>query len=246
MLIRLYCLTLIVTLFVCSAFQSALAKPDLIPPKTDPHYTDVGFFDIHVCNWPNRPLFFLILFSTTHFNNIKSIEILTNENKHIGFLDLEKYRLSLTKEKKEKRAFLKQFEIPEGATNGWYNAIVTTRDGKKYASKDFVVLHEMERASDRKPPANAEDLPLIKELAWKPVPGAKHYKVFIRDLWEGKLIYESKVLNEARLKLPDNLLKPGGLYSWQIHSRDVNENILLGDFNHGSLTGHIKFSIAGE
>ena len=28
----------------------------------DKHYSKAGFFDIHVCNWPNQPLFFMALF----------------------------------------------------------------------------------------------------------------------------------------------------------------------------------------
>ncbi len=52
------------------------------------------------------------------------------------------------------------------------------------------------------------------------------------------------MLTQPRLVLPRGLLKPGGIYAWRVHARDVNENILLGDFNHGSLSAEIQFTTA--
>ncbi len=31
----------------------------VVPLQADPHRNEVGFFDMHVCNWPDQPLFFL-------------------------------------------------------------------------------------------------------------------------------------------------------------------------------------------
>ena len=39
------------------------------------------------------------------------------------------------------------------------------------------------------------------------------------------------------------MAKRGGMYSWIVHSRDVNEDLLLGDFNHGSLSKPVVFSV---
>ena len=36
----------------------------------DTHHNDAGFFDIHVCNWPGRPPFFMPLFSMARFNKV--------------------------------------------------------------------------------------------------------------------------------------------------------------------------------
>lgn len=238
---------LVLCLFVTS---HAAQSQDLIEPRTDPHYTDVGFFDIHVCNWPERPLFFLTLFSTTFFDRITRIEILDPQDRPVGDLNLEKFRLFQIEDKKnkakkiEKRVFITLQDIPKGSGDGWYKAIVHTRDGKKYLSRDYVIMHEMQRATGLNPAPGAENVPLVKELSWDPIPGAKHYRVFIWDDWENKTIMESKVLDEPRLVLPKDLIQPGGLYTWQVHARDVNENILLGDFNHGSLTRKFKFSVA--
>ena len=242
-----YSIVLILTFYL---FPVAATSGELIQPMEDPHYTDIGFFDIHVCNWPNRPLFFLSIFSTTSFDKIKKIEIQGINGELIGELNLEKYRLlyledkNNKKKKIEKRVFMANQEIPAGSKNGWYQTVITTTDNKQYLAKDYVVLHEMQRATGVNPAPGVEDVPLMKELTWDPIPGAKHYKVFVWDKWEEKLIIESAVLNEAKLTLPKNLLQAGGLYAWRIHARDVNENILLGDFNHGSLTEKMTFSIA--
>jgi len=46
------------------------------------------------------------------------------------------------------------------------------------------------------------------------------------------------------MTLPKDLIESGGLYSWRIHARDINEDIKLGDFNHGSLSPKLTFSVS--
>ena len=58
----------------------------------DPHYNEAGFFDIHVCNWPGRRLFFMPLFSTEHADALHSVEIFTPGNRPLLQLDLQRYR----------------------------------------------------------------------------------------------------------------------------------------------------------
>jgi hypothetical protein len=43
--------------------------------------------------------------------------------------------------------------------------------------------------------------------------------------------------------LPPGLIEDGGYYSWLIHARDINEDIKLGDFNSGSLSTPVTFSV---
>ena len=63
---RLFAVYLFVLLF-------SLSSPDTQSATSgDSHYSSVGFFDIHVCNWPDRPLFFLAVFSTYNFNDISN------------------------------------------------------------------------------------------------------------------------------------------------------------------------------
>ena len=82
------------------------------------------------------------------------------------------------------------------------------------------------------------------QLSWDPAPGAGYYQVFIRDLWnEDRLIFSSKLLEEPVVQLPAGLLEKGGYYSWIVHARDLNEHFMLGDFNHGSLSPVVTFSI---
>jgi hypothetical protein len=228
-------------------FVSNVYSANVVPaPENDPHYTKVGFFDIHVCNWPNRPLFFLAVFSSYEYKKLAKVEMFTPDGKSIGKFDFTKYRTIEQKGKPLKRAFIKQFDIPKSSGDGWYYTIATLKNGKAYRGEDFVVMREMQRASNMVPKPGAEDWPMPKQLKWDAIPGAKHYRVFIRDLWEGGLIHSSKVLSKPFLDVPKKLLKPGGFYSWQIHARDVNENVILGDFNHGSLTNQMEFTLASE
>jgi len=211
----------------------------------DPHYTKNGFFDIHVCNWPDRSPFLLALFSSLQFNEIKSVEILSPAGISIGQLDLNKFRTFTTKKKQLKKAFIKHFSIPKPASDGWYSAIITLNNNKQLIAKDFVQHKLLPIVSDPTPKNNASNINLPTTLHWKAIPGAKFYQIFITDLWQdGKVIHTSKLLNTNSITLPKDLLQKGGLYNWRIHARDINENIKLGDFNHGSLSTKLSFSIA--
>jgi hypothetical protein len=210
----------------------------------DTHYNDVGFFDIHLCNWPDRPQHIMALFSTTQFDDLGSVEILMPNQKPVGFLELSKYRIIQTKDKKEKHVFIRRFDMPSDAGDGWYSAKITMKNGKTYFAKDYVINQAMPWLTVINPHNGAENIPMPTELSWKPIPGAKYYQVFINDVWKAKQIYASKLLDKPNLKLPKNLIEPGGEYEWRIHAREGNENILLGDFNNGTLTKAASFSVS--
>jgi len=223
------------------------AETTSLATNSDPHKNEIGFFDIHVCNWKDRELFFLTLFSSARFKEISKIELFMPDGGKLGEIDTRRYRLIQNKRAPEKRVFITNIDIPANAGNGWYSARVTATNGKVYTAQDYVVIETMQRATGRVPGQDAEDIPMPRELKWNPIPGAKYYQVFIKDMWEGgKLVLTSKILDEPRLELPKGLLKPGGFYTWRVHSRDVNESVILGDFNHGSLTEEYRFTIAGE
>lgn len=227
-LLCLYCLA-------CGAVQAG---------GDDPHYTDAGFFDIHVCNWPDRPLFLMPLFSTERFSEIERIEIYAPDNSFIAELDLQRFRILKRKGKPEKRVFIRQIDMPDNATDGWYSARVGLSDGTRYQARDYVILSQLPQVLDRFPGNGAVLEQVPAELSWKPVDGAAFYQVFIRDLWnDSRLVYTSKLLQETRLDLPPGLIESGGSYSWVIHARDTNEHGLLGDFNHGSLNRPAIFSV---
>ena len=211
----------------------------------DPHYTAAGFFDMHVCNWADRPMFFLLVFSTERFAEVKSVDVIRPDGQLLTSMDLNHYWIAKRKNKPEKRAFMKELPLPPDAMEGWYSAQIVLRNGERDVAKDYVVLYTMLPATGLTPPNGANNVAVPSALKWDPVPGAKYYKVYIRDLWdEAKLIYESKLLTEPRLDLPPGLIKPGGVYAWRVHARDVDQNVLLGDFNHGSFTNEYKFSTA--
>jgi hypothetical protein len=210
----------------------------------DPHYGPAGFFDIHVCNWPGRPLFFMPLFSTERYAELQSIEVLTPDGELLTWLDLERYRTIKQNKKPEKRVFIQQLDVPPDAENGWYSARTTLTSGEVFITRDYVIVHELPQAGGQVPAHEEALLEIPEKLAWDPVPGANFYQVFIRDLWsEDKLIYTSELLTRPELVVPPGLLHKGGMYSWIIHARDTNSHILLGDFNHGSLNKPATFSI---
>ena len=212
--------------------------------SSDKHYTSRGFFDIHVCNWPNRPLFFMVIFSTKEYSNLKSVDIFDTNNTKLTSLDLSKFKVIKRKGKKDKRVFINQIDIPKNSKDGIYTATATFTKGPSVTASDYVIIKKMGVVSDVTPKYKTELPSSPTELKWNAIDGAKHYKVFIRDMWQdGKIIFKSKLLNKPSIKLKNLTLQSGGLYKWQVHARDINEHVLLGDFNHGSLSKAFEFSI---
>ena len=220
---------------------------DRIPPDPqDPHQTDMGYWDIHVCNWPDRPPFYLTIFKTEHYDNIKKIEVFDPSGNAVGEFSMEKFLDFDRSDKPPLRVLLTHLPLAEGEPEGWFSATITTKDDKQYLARDYQIMNLMPRADGRTPASNSE-VEVPWELSWDPVPGAKHYRVWIRDMWnDGKQIYRSGLLNESRLELPEGLLEPDGWYAWRIHTRDTQSHVLLGEFNHGSLTDWIEFQTTSE
>ncbi len=213
--------------------------------QKDTHYNDVGFFDIHVCNWPDRQLFLMPLFSTTRYNDIQTIDVMDPDGKPLVQLDLTRYRVIKQENRKEKHAFINQLDVPKASKDGWYTAQITLSNGTVHTASDYVRISSLGKARGHRPGNNEELGKPPRELRWEAVPGAGFYQVFISDQWDdGRLIHSSKLLTEPVLTLPPGLVKRGGMYSWIVHSRDVNEDLLLGDFNHGSLSKPVVFSVS--
>lgn len=214
--------------------------------NNDPHYTTTGFFDIHVCNWPDRELFFMPLFSTIHYGEITDIDIQRPDGKKLTSLNLKKFKLLKRKGKPEKRVFMSQMDVPEDAMDGWYSATISLADGTQVIARDYVIVSRLPQASEMNPPDGAEQIAIPKKLTWSAI-GQSYYQVFIRDVWnDSKLVYTSRLLNKPEVTIPAGTLEADGLYSWQIHTRDVNEDILLGDFNKGSLSPIATFSTSSD
>jgi len=234
--------TIMISLSTPVTANETPTKPDVSPHSNDQHYTEVGFFDIHVCNWPERELFFMPLFSTINYREITDIKIQYPDGKILTSLNLKNFKLLKPEGKPEKHVFMSQMDIPDSAVDGWYSATISLANGTQVIAKDYVIISRMPRASEMNPPDGTEQIPIPEKLTWS---GAEkgYYQVFIRDVWNGsKLIYSSKLLSKPEVTLPNGLLQPDGLYSWQVHSRDVNEDILLGDFNKGSMSSIATFS----
>ena len=226
---------------------SASAMEDMAPVfDKDPHRNQLGFFDVHICNWADQPLFFKSLFSTTKFNDIKAMTLYSPDGRKVTDFDMTKYMQIKRKGKPEKRVYLTDSDVLSDSHAGWYQLKVKARDGKEYTAKDYVVMNRISRAEVLLPKDGVEDIEIPTELKWKPVPGATHYKVFMRDGFENTRILNSKLLREPQIKLKPGLLKPGGYYLWKVHARDVNENIILGDFNSGSVNKWMEFSVIDE
>lgn len=214
-------------------------------PADDPHHTKAGFFDIHVCNWPDQPLFLMALFSTTHFKDIARIDLIAPDGTKLGPFDQSRYRPGDEPGKEEKRVFMTHYPIPEKSADGWYRAHIAMKDGRTFDARDHVARKVLPLASGHQPPAQAENVPMPNELRWDPVSGAGFYQVYVRDEWESeRYLLTSRIIKDNFLKIPPGLFKPGGSYTWRVHARDINGDPEWGDFNHGSLAREVRFSIA--
>lgn len=209
----------------------------------DPHYSDVGFFDIHVCNWPKRPHFFKVLFSSAQYDSIESMTVYTPAKQSLITLDKNRFRTLKRKDKPDKRVYMLDIDVPEHASTGWYTIDVKTKDGQSFQASDYVIMSKLERATGMTPTDDDTVSQLPLTLKWNAIPGANFYQVFIRDEWTSKLVYSSKLLSSSEAVVPEDKLEAGGYYSWSIHARDTNEHILLGDFQMGSLSEKAFFTV---
>lgn len=209
----------------------------------DPHYNAAGFFDIHVCNWPDKPRFLMALLSTVRFDEVAKVAVYAPDGQHVGDLDLERYRAFKTPSGQPKRAFISHLDLPAKAVDGWYRGEITLRDGSRFEARDYVIHHVMAHPTGTHPAPDASDVPATTGFRWEPIPGARHYEVFVRDDWTWSQPFASGLLSEPRFQPPPGLLKSGGAYLWRIHARDSNGNVLLGDFNHGSLSPEMSFTV---
>ena len=77
-LARSVCSTVTIALLLLAGGVSAAptsGEPAGTQHAGDPHYTPAGFFDIHVCNWPGRELFFMSLLSTPRYDEVEQVEV---------------------------------------------------------------------------------------------------------------------------------------------------------------------------
>jgi hypothetical protein len=200
---------------------------------------------MHVCHWPDRPVFFMMVFSTTRYEEIERVSVFYPSGQPLADLDLERYRVISKPGKPEKRVFITQLPLPAGAPDGWYRADIALKNGKVCQARDRVAISVLPLATGLAPANGNAEITLPTELRWQPVPGATHYQVYIKDMWNGgQEIFSSKVLSTPRLDLPPYLLKPGGYYRWRVNARDVHEHPELGDFNHGSLSEEVELVVA--
>ncbi len=134
-------------------------------------------------------------------------------------------------------------DIPDSATAGWYSIKVKTADGKEYLARDYVPMVRIKRVTDMAPSSEDSSFPLPVTLTWSKAPGAGFYMVFIRDEWTGEMVFETKLISENSIRIPEGKLLPGGYHSWMVHARDLNEHILLGDFHMGSMSKKAFFNV---
>lgn len=228
-------------------FSTGVQSEELVPPdKLDFHKTELGIWDIHVCNWPDRPPFYLSTFITEKFDEIDNIEVFDPAGKNVGSLDLEKFLTVKREEKPDLRIYVTQLPMAEGEPSGIFSAQITTANNKRLLANDYLVMAVMDRISVVSP-VNGAEVSIPWELSWTPPKGAQYHRVWIKDMWnDGKQIFDSGYFQGSAVEIAEGLLEPGGLYQWRIHSRDTQDHILLGRFNHGSLTDWMEFSISED
>lgn len=224
--------------------QSTSNAEESLELNNDPHYNSLGFFDIHLCNWPERPNFFKILFSSEKYQDIESMSVYTPDDQLLANLDKKKFITLKRKNKPNKRVYIVDIDVPDFASTGWYKIDIKTDDGATYHAKDYIIMTRLEKISEMYPSGDEKEFDLPITLKWSPVAGSQYYQAFVRDVWTEKLAFKSKLINTPEIKIPNDKLEPGGYYSWTVHSRDTNEHILLGDFHMGSMSKKTFFTVA--
>jgi len=223
---------------------SALATPPAPAPEMlaqDPHYNAAGFFDVHVCNWPEKPPFFFVLFSSATYERIAGVTVFAPDGSTLVELDPERYRELKRAGRPDKRVMVAHVPVEGTAKDGWYEARVRLKDGTILHARDYVVIELMPQARGLQPAVGAT-VGTAVELRWDKVPGATHHMVYVRDLWDDRrVVYSSKPEPGTSVKIPPGVLRPDGWYAWRVHSRDANGHVILGDFNHGSLSPEQEF-----
>jgi len=220
--------------------QMANAEVDKI--DIDSHYTPAGFFDMHVCNWPEKGVFYMSVFSSVKYDNVKQVEIFDAKDQRLGEVDWTRFRDH--PKQKGKRIYITHLPMLEQAKDGWFTSRIHMKDGSTILSKDYLIHGAMAFADKLEPFDQSVLAEPPKEFKWTPPAGSTHWVVTIRDAWDNDaVVYTSGALTEPVLKIPDGVLKKGGAYSWRVHSRDGNGNILLGDFNHGSMSRVTHFNV---
>ena len=231
------------TLFMAFSPGASIADQSL-EISSDPHYNQIGFFDIHICNWPERPYYFKIIFSSEYFDRIKTMDVHMPDNQLLVSLDKSKYRTLKRRNKPDKRVYILDIDVPDSATAGWYKINITTDDGATFQAQDYVIMSRLEKTTEMYPSSDNDEFDLPVTLKWKPVPGSKYYQTFVRDAWTEILVFKSKLIDTPEITIPDDRLEPGGHYYWTVHSRDTNEHVLLGDFHMGSMSNKTYFTVA--
>lgn len=163
-------------------------------------------------------------------------------------MNLNKFRYipatEINKEKiKDKKVFINQIPLPKNSVKGEFTAIVITKNNQIHHYADRMFLDKKVGFAKIDFPKNqATNISKTPTLKWSAPKNGHYYQVFIKDKWTGKSIYSSKTLNKTEFKVPDNLLKNDGWYAWKVHAKDMDETILYGDFNAGSLSEYHSFT----
>ncbi|MEN8174613.1 MAG: hypothetical protein ABFS23_02535 [Pseudomonadota bacterium] len=225
------------------ALTAAPANAALDEIGDDPHYTPGGFFDIHICNWPEREPFFKLVFSTFDYDDVSRVIVRDPQGQQLADMDFAHY-VQFESRGRPKRAFVNDMLVPADARSGWYTADILFRDGRTFRGEDWVETGLLPLPEPLLPADGAEEVLLPVSLSWEPVAGATHYQVFVRDLWnERNLVFRSKIVPSTTVSIPAGKLEPGGWYEWLVHARDVHEDPRLGDFNLGSQTRYFQFTV---
>lgn len=226
--------------------STSRANDIIVSDSVDAHKTELGSWDIHVCNWPDRPPFYLTTFKTEQYENIQSIEVFSPTGHKVGNFNVDKFLTFQREGLPDLIALITQLPLVNAKPSGWFSAHINTKDGRRYLARDYLIMEIMQRVSETNP-AHMAEISVPTELSWTPVRGANHHRVWIRDMWEGgKQIFDSGYIQASKVEMPEGLLQTDGWYSWRIHSRDTHGHVLLGDFNHGSLTDWKEFNTLVE
>lgn len=144
---------------------------------------------------------------------------------------------------KDKKVFINQIPLPKNTIKGEFTATVITNNKQVHHYADLMFLDKKVSSAKIDFPANnASKISTTPTLKWIAPENGQYYQIFIKDNWTGESIYSTKTLYQTEFKVPDNLLKNDDWYAWKVHAKDMDETILYGDFNAGSLSEYHNFT----
>ena len=115
-------------------------------------YHNDCLFDIHAGQWPEQPLFYLPLFSTTRYDEVHSVTVRYPDGRVLTHLNLDRYRNGIQKHALETCLHAARGH-PVRRDEWVYAAVIALNSGETAKARDYVEIIKMPQPVDSLEPA---------------------------------------------------------------------------------------------